>query len=123
MRLLVAGYAVSLSIGRRGLGSSSPPQFGHAPCKTPSAQALQNVHSNEQIRASAESGGKSALQHSQLGLSCSIVLPRHCELVRDHPIHVTLRRSVSAAKPRTTPRVGPAYCGQSHPNTAPVAAP
>jgi hypothetical protein len=30
------------------------------------------VHSNEQIRASCESGGRSRSQHSQLGLSFSI---------------------------------------------------
>lgn len=32
-----------------------------------SAQATQNVHSNEQIRAASESGGRSTSQHSQLG--------------------------------------------------------
>ncbi|MFT7336682.1 MAG: hypothetical protein ACI92B_000001, partial [Marinobacter maritimus] len=32
----------------------------------------QNVHSNVQITASLESGGKSLSQHSQLGLNSSI---------------------------------------------------
>ncbi|EFL87697.1 hypothetical protein R2A130_2847 [Ahrensia sp. R2A130] len=34
-----------------------------------SAQLLQNVHSNEQLRASWLSGGRSASQHSQLGFN------------------------------------------------------
>lgn len=33
---------------------------------------MQNVHSNVQMTASLESGGKSLLQHSQLGLNSSI---------------------------------------------------
>jgi hypothetical protein len=37
-----------------------------------SAQAAQKVHSNVQMRASALSGGRSRLQHSQLGFSLSI---------------------------------------------------
>jgi hypothetical protein len=49
-----------------------PPQFGHRSFKTPEAQDLQKVHSNEQITASRESGGKSLLQHSQLGRNSSI---------------------------------------------------
>jgi len=32
------------------------------------------VHSKEQIRAWSESGGRSRLQHSQLGLNSSIVI-------------------------------------------------
>jgi hypothetical protein len=32
------------------------------------------VHSNEQIRASSEAGGKSRSQHSQFGLNSSIVV-------------------------------------------------
>jgi hypothetical protein len=36
------------------------------------AQVLQKVHSKLQMRASADSPGKSRLQHSQLGRSCSI---------------------------------------------------
>ncbi|WIG50903.1 MAG: Enoyl-CoA hydratase [Afipia sp.] len=46
-----------------------PPQFGHAPPNTVSAQVLQNVHSNVQITASLLSGGRSLSQHSQFGLS------------------------------------------------------
>jgi len=37
-----------------------------------SAQVAQKVHSKEQILASADSGGRSLLQHSQLGLRASI---------------------------------------------------
>ena len=35
--------------------------------------AAQKVHSNEQIRASGASGGRPLSQHSQLGLSVSIL--------------------------------------------------
>jgi hypothetical protein len=68
-----AGNPCSFTAGRTGRRSNSPPQFGHRPCNMPSAQLRQNVHSNEQILASRESGGKSVSQHSQLGLSKSIV--------------------------------------------------
>ena len=71
-RRLDAGCCASFSAGRRGRASSSPPQLGQLPCSTASAHSQQKVHSNEQIRASAESAGKSRLQHSQLGRSCSI---------------------------------------------------
>jgi hypothetical protein len=60
--------------GRIGRGTKAPPQFGQASWNRCLAQSAQNVHSNEQIRASAEAGGKSLSQHSQLGLSVSIVL-------------------------------------------------
>jgi hypothetical protein len=43
-----AGFAASLSSGRLGLATSSPPQFGHLPPSFSPAQAAQNVHSNEQ---------------------------------------------------------------------------
>jgi hypothetical protein len=42
-------------------------------CNTSSTHPAQNVHSKEQIRASADSGGSSLLQFSQLGLNWSIV--------------------------------------------------
>jgi hypothetical protein len=66
-------FASSLA-GRRGRDTSSPPQFGHFPLSTSSAQSAQNVHSNEQMRASAEFGGRSLSQHSQPGRSSSIVV-------------------------------------------------
>lgn len=66
-----AGLRASLSAGRRGRGVSSPPQFGQQPFSTFFTQSRQNVHSNEQIIASALSGGRSRSQHSQLGRSCS----------------------------------------------------
>ena len=72
-RLVDAGVLASLLAGRRGLIKSSPPQLGHIPPSTPCAQATQNVHSNEQIRASMESGGKSLSQHSQPGLNSSMM--------------------------------------------------
>jgi hypothetical protein len=64
-----AGFAVSFAAGRRGRATSSPPQLGHRPASTPSAHDAQNVHSNEQMRAASDSGGRSTLQHSQLGRS------------------------------------------------------
>ena len=67
-----AGDRASLAAGRRGRATSSPPQFGHMPCSTEVAHASQNVHSNEQIRASIDSGGRSRSQHSQLGRSWSM---------------------------------------------------
>jgi site-specific recombinase XerD len=56
-------------MGRR---TSSPAQFGHTPFNRVATQSLQNVHSNEQIQARIESGGRSPLQHSQPGLSNNI---------------------------------------------------
>jgi hypothetical protein len=69
---LDAGNRSSLAAGRRGRATSSPPQFGQWPCSAPSAQLAQNVHSNEQMRASVESGGKFLSQHSQPGRSSSM---------------------------------------------------
>ena len=76
MRVVAGGLLASLLNGRRGRPTSSPPQLGHLPPSTPSAQLMQNVHSNEQIRASLESGGRSLSQHSQLGRSSSIGIYR-----------------------------------------------
>ena len=67
IRSVEAGYCWSFSAGRIGLLTSSPPQFGHMPCKIWVAQLRQKVHSKEQIMASAECGGRSVLQHSQFG--------------------------------------------------------
>jgi hypothetical protein len=64
----------SLAVGRLGRASSSPPQLGHLPAGRASAQVAQKVHSNEQIRARSDSGGRSRSQHSQLGRSSSTVL-------------------------------------------------
>src|SRR5262245_45481897 len=72
LRSVEAGYLASFSAGRIGRRTSSPPQFGQRPCSTPSAQVRQNVHSNEQIIASRESGARSRSQHSQFGLSASM---------------------------------------------------
>jgi hypothetical protein len=59
----------NLSAGRTGRRTSSPPQLGQVPCKRLSVHSAQNVHSNEQMRASIAAGGKSRLQLSQLGRS------------------------------------------------------
>ena len=68
-RSVEAGNLASLLAGRRGRVTSSPPQLGHRPSSTPLAHDTQNVHSNEQMRASVASGARSRLQHSQFGLS------------------------------------------------------
>jgi hypothetical protein len=73
-RFVEAGYFSSNAADRRGRAINSPPQFGHRPASTWVVQFAQNVHSKEQMRAMAESGGRSALQHSQLGLSSSIAV-------------------------------------------------
>jgi hypothetical protein len=76
IRWLDGGYFSSFASGRIGRRTNSPPQFGHRPFSMSSTQSLQNVHSNEQIMASREAGGKSRSQHSQLGLSASMVASR-----------------------------------------------
>src|SRR3954471_5691592 len=68
------GNFASLSAGRIGRRTNSPPQFGHLPLSGPATQSLQNVHSNVQIIASRESGGRSRSQHSQLGRSASMAV-------------------------------------------------
>ena len=55
--------------GRIGRGAKPPPQFGHTLESFVSTQSAQNVHSYVQIRASVDSGGRSASQYSQLGRS------------------------------------------------------
>jgi hypothetical protein len=58
--------------GRTGRGENPPPQLGQTLLSTLSTHVRQNVHSNEQIIAWVESGGKAALQCSQLGRSSSM---------------------------------------------------
>jgi hypothetical protein len=72
-RSVDGGNLASAAAGRIGRRISSPAQLGHHPLSTPSAQLRQKVHSNEQIIASGEFGGKSTSQHSQLGLSKSMI--------------------------------------------------
>jgi hypothetical protein len=59
--------------GLTGLGTNPPPQFEQTFPRIFSTQSVQNVHSNEQIRASCESGGNATLQCSQVGLSSNMV--------------------------------------------------
>src|SRR4029453_10177467 len=54
-----------------GLGENPPPQFGQTLPSTFSTQVAQKVHSNEQMRASSESGGSALPQFSQTGRSAS----------------------------------------------------
>jgi hypothetical protein len=52
---------------------------------TVSTQSAQKVHSNVQMRASVDAGGKSRSQHSQLGRNSSAIafLPHHPAIVVD----------------------------------------
>jgi hypothetical protein len=72
IRSIDGGYLANFAAGRIGRRTSSPPQLGHTPRNISFAQVTQNVHSNEQIIARVESGGKSTSQHSQPGLSDNI---------------------------------------------------
>jgi len=76
VRVVVGGLLANLFAGRRGRATNSPPQLEHLPARTVSAHVVQKVHSNEHILASVELGGRSLLQHSQLGLSSSISMLR-----------------------------------------------
>ena len=97
-----AGDRASLAAGRRGRATSSPPQFGHMPCSTEVAHASQNVHSNEQIRASIDSGGRSRSQHSQLGRSWSM---GDSELVASKVLHERQPTGAVGWKPPAPVRV------------------
>ena len=90
IRSVKAGLFTSLPAGRRGRASSSPPQFGQIPPNTSEHEA-QKVHSNEQMRASVAAGVKSLSQHSQFGLSSSMVSSNGC--ASDLPMGRDQRRS------------------------------
>lgn len=72
-RVVDAGLFLSADAGRIGLGTKFPEQLGQIWLSTLSAHSTQNVHSKVQITASVDSGGKSLSQHSQFGLSSSMV--------------------------------------------------
>jgi hypothetical protein len=74
MRAVDGGCLMSIEAGRMGRDAKFPPQFGQRPARRLSAQSRQKVHSKVQIIASVAVGGKSLLQHSQLGRSSSIVV-------------------------------------------------
>jgi len=61
--------------GRIGRGTKPPPQFGQTFASLLSTQSAQNVHSNEQMRASGDAGGRSRSQYSQFGRSSSAIAP------------------------------------------------
>lgn len=73
LRIVDTGNFPRSAGARVGLGTKSPPQFGHLPWSTPLAHDAQNVHSNEQIIVPVVDGDRSRSQHSQLGLISSIV--------------------------------------------------
>ena len=72
IRLVDAGLFFKAAGGRIGRLTKLPEQLGQTLFNTDSAQLLQNVHSNVQITASVDSGGRSLSQHSQLGLNSNI---------------------------------------------------
>jgi hypothetical protein len=74
IRFVEAGCFARSRTARVGRGLSAPLQLGQCFFSTPCAQSAQNVHSKEQIRASGESGGRSASQHSQFGRISNIVI-------------------------------------------------
>ena len=67
-----AGNFISFSLGRLGLFSKLPPQFGQTFCNTFSTHSLQKVHSKVHIIASVLWLGNFFPQFSQIGLSSSI---------------------------------------------------
>ena len=71
-RCCEAGDLTSKCAGLMGRRTRSPPQLGHLKRSCYSVQEAQNVHSNVQMNASAEDGGRSVLQHSQFGLSSTL---------------------------------------------------
>jgi uncharacterized protein YrrD len=73
-RSVEGGLLANLAAGRTGRRTNSPLQLGQMPFNLVSAQSAQNVHSNEQMRAFRAAGGKSVLQHSQLGRSWSMAV-------------------------------------------------
>jgi hypothetical protein len=92
-RVVDAGYLANAAAGRRGRSTSSPLQFGHLPPNKPSEHVTQNVHSNVQILASVESGGRSRLQHSQFGLSSSIGFSQSDHSIEPSGVQRAVRRS------------------------------
>jgi hypothetical protein len=66
-RSVDAGYFASSAAARVGRFANEPPQLGQRPRSFVTTHVVQNVHSNEQIQASADSGGRSTSQHSQPG--------------------------------------------------------
>jgi hypothetical protein len=71
-RVVEAGDVASAAAGRIGRGTRLPPQLGQRCANRASTQSRQNVHSKEQIIASAASGGRSFPHRSQFGLSSSM---------------------------------------------------
>ncbi len=70
---VAAGYFSSAPAGRIARFSKLPPQFEHAPSWVFAAQSSQNVHSNQQMRASSESGGRGFSQVSHFAFKINIL--------------------------------------------------
>ena len=82
--------------GRIGLGTKPPPQFGQTSCSLVLTQSAQNVHSNEHIRASVASGGRSLSQYSQFGRSCKAIVNSYREQQRARRFMKPAHFSISA---------------------------
>jgi len=100
-RSVDAGLFTNLPAGLIGRRTKSPPQLGQIPWKRVFAQSAQNVHSNEQMRASAAAGGRSRLQHSQLGRSWSMYFSLRTFQRLDWPVSIEKMRTKKLAKTRS----------------------
>jgi hypothetical protein len=74
-----------------GRDTKGPPQLGQRPPSLLSTQPRQKVHSNEQIIASVDSGGRSLSQHSQLGRNSSMDYLSSSHLLRVCAVSVIFR--------------------------------
>jgi hypothetical protein len=71
VRSVFGGYFARSRAGRTGRRWRLPPHVGQCPSNL-AAHSTQNVHSNVQIIAESEPGGRSRSQHSQFGRSSSM---------------------------------------------------
>src|SRR5207249_11441033 len=78
----------------------TPPSFS-------SAQEAQKVHSNEHIKASVDSGGRSRSQHSQFG--------RNASMGRSSSLRV-LKGRIGEGDPRVLPLQETVQVQEPHPN-------
>src|SRR5262249_32640265 len=111
--VVAAGYlprglsSRQLGKGRTGRGAKPPAQVGQTSSSTSRTQAARNGHSNEQIIASLEAGGKALLQCSQLGRRLSIVFSPALE--SDAPVGRVARTRIGRFRPKNVARAGSAY--------------
>jgi hypothetical protein len=99
-RFVDAGNFCKPCNGRTGRRTSSPEQFGHRPFSFVFRHVSQNVHSNEQMNAVGDSGGRSLSQHSQLGRSSSIFEISRSHEDRHEPFETSLVDFIKASQLR-----------------------